>query len=71
LDELIVVGVIVVATLTASTLAAVAGFGGAAIMLPILVWAIGVRDAVPLLTVAQLMGNLSRVWINRGEYPCR
>ena len=67
MDELIVAGVIVVAALTASTLAAVAGFGGAAIMLPILVWAVGVRDAVPLLTVAQLMGNLSRVWFNRGE----
>jgi len=67
LDELIVAGVIVAAALTASTLAAVAGFGGAAIMLPILVWAVGVRDAVPLLTVAQLMGNLSRVWFNRGE----
>ncbi len=36
-------------------------------MLPILVWAVGVRDAIPLLTVAQLMGNLSRVWFNRGE----
>jgi uncharacterized membrane protein YfcA len=36
-------------------------------MLPILVWAFGVRDAIPLLTVAQLMGNLSRVWFNRGE----
>ena len=25
------------------------------------------RDAAPLLTVAQLMGNLSRVWFNRSE----
>ena len=55
----------------ASTLAAVAGFGGAAIMLPILVWAFGVRDAVPILTVAQLLGNLSRVVINRGELSLR
>lgn len=67
MDELLVAGVIVVAALTVSTLAAVAGFGGAAIMLPILVWAVGVRDAIPLLTVAQLIGNLSRVWFNRGE----
>ena len=55
------------AALGASTLAAVAGFGGAAIMLPVLVAAFGVRDAVPILTVAQLMGNLSRVGLNRGE----
>jgi uncharacterized membrane protein YfcA len=48
-----------------STLAAVAGFGGAAILLPILVPIFGVRDAIPILTVAQLVGNLSRVWFNR------
>jgi hypothetical protein len=51
----------------ASTLAAVAGFGGAAILLPILVPIFGVRDAIPILTVAQLVGNLSRVWFNRRE----
>ena len=55
------------AALLASTLAAVAGFGGAAIMLPLLVWGFGVRDAIPILTIAQLMGNLSRVWFNRSE----
>ena len=58
---------VALAALVASTLAAVAGFGGAAILLPILVWTFGVRDAVPLLTVAQLIGNGSRVWFNRRE----
>jgi uncharacterized membrane protein YfcA len=53
------------AALVASTLAAVAGFGGAAVLLPVLVVAFGVRDAVPILTVAQLIGNGSRVWFNR------
>jgi uncharacterized membrane protein YfcA len=67
LEEILVVGTVVVAALFASTLAAVAGFGGAAIMLPILVWAVGVRDAIPLLTISQLVSNLSRVWFNRGE----
>lgn len=51
----------------ASMLAAVAGFGGAAILLPLLVAAFGVRDAIPILTVAQLFGNSSRVWFNRRE----
>jgi hypothetical protein len=51
----------------ASTLAAVAGFGGAAVLLPPLVLVFGVRDAIPILTVAQLIGNLSRVWFNRRE----
>jgi uncharacterized membrane protein YfcA len=49
----------------AATLAAVTGFGGAAVLLPVLVLAFGVRDAVPILTVAQLVGNGSRVWFNR------
>ena len=51
----------------ASTLAAVAGFGGAAVLLPILVLMFGIRDAIPILTVAQLIGNASRVWFNRDE----
>ena len=55
------------AALAASTLAAVAGFGGAAVLLPALVAVFGVRDAIPILTVAQLIGNGSRVWFNRRE----
>jgi uncharacterized protein len=55
------------AALGASTLAAVAGFGGAAVLLPVLVAVFGVRDAIPILTVAQLVGNGSRVWFNRTE----
>jgi len=51
----------------ASILAAVAGFGGAAVLLPLLVASFGVREAIPILTVAQLFGNLSRVWFNRRD----
>ena len=49
----------------AATVAGVTGFGGAAILLPALVLAYGTRDAIPILTVAQLVGNGSRVWFNR------
>lgn len=59
------------AAFVASTLAAVAGFGGAAILLPILIPIFGVRDAIPILTVAQLVGNLSRVGFNRRELDLR
>jgi uncharacterized protein len=55
------------AALGASTLAGVTGFGGAAVLLPVLIIVFGVRDAIPVLTVAQLIGNGSRVWFNRGE----
>lgn len=57
--------------LIASTLAAVTGFGGAAVLLPVLVAVFGVRDAVPILTVAQLLGNGSRVWFNWRELNWR
>ncbi|MBI2189245.1 MAG: sulfite exporter TauE/SafE family protein [Acidobacteria bacterium] len=67
-ESILLVGL---AALVASTLAAVAGFGGAAVLLPVLVMAYGVRDAVPILTVAQLIGNLSRVWFNRGVLDYR
>ncbi|WP_267396434.1 MULTISPECIES: sulfite exporter TauE/SafE family protein [unclassified Sphingomonas] len=38
-----------------------AGFGGALLLLPLLTHVVGVTSAVPLLTIAQLVGNLSRV----------
>jgi|SRR5947209_2947041 len=57
--------------LVASTLAGVTGFGGAAVLLPALVAAFGVREAIPILTVAQLIGNGSRVWFNRRELDWR
>lgn len=57
--------------LIASTLAAVTGFGGAAVLLPVLVAFFGMRAAVPILTIAQLLGNGSRVWFNRRELNWR
>jgi uncharacterized membrane protein YfcA len=55
----------------AATLAAVTGFGGAAVLLPVLVAIFGIREAIPILTVAQLIGNGSRVWFNRRELEWR
>lgn len=59
------------AAFVAATLAAVTGFGGAAVLLPVLVMSLGVREAIPVLTVAQLIGNGSRVWFNRRELDLR
>lgn len=59
------------AALLASTLAGVAGFGGAAVLLPAIVAVFGIREAIPILTVAQLIGNASRVWFNRRELDWR
>jgi uncharacterized membrane protein YfcA len=59
--------ILMVTALFAATLAAVTGFGGTAVLLPVLVSVFGIRAAVPILTVAQLIGNGSRVWFNRAE----
>lgn len=63
--------VLPVVALIAATLAAVTGFGGAAVLLPVLVAVFGIRAAIPILTVAQLIGNGARVWFNRDELEWR
>lgn len=71
MPNLIHILAIAAVALVASTLAAVSGFGGAAVLLPILVASFGMREAIPVLTVAQLIGNGSRVWFNRRELDWR
>src|ERR1039457_6151026 len=63
--------VLAIVALFAATLAAVSGFGGAAVLLPVLIVVFGVREAVPILTVAQLIGNGSRIWFNRRDLNWR
>jgi uncharacterized membrane protein YfcA len=41
------------------------------VLLPILVASFGIGEAIPILTVPQLIGNGSRVWFNRRELDCR
>ncbi|HRQ71815.1 MAG TPA: sulfite exporter TauE/SafE family protein [Phycisphaerales bacterium] len=55
------------AALAASTVAAITGTGGGLILLPAMTLLFGLRDAVPMFAVAQLVGNLSRVILNRRE----
>lgn len=75
--------IILSAALAASIVAGIAGTGGGIILLPVLVTSFGVRDAVPLYAVAQLIGNMSRVgfnwslirfpvvfWFALGAIPC-
>lgn len=59
--------VVVAAAFLAATLSSVAGFGGATLLLPVFVAIFGIRDAVPILTVAQLASNGSRAWFNRDQ----
>lgn len=55
------------AAFATALLSSVTGFGGAVLLLPVFVAVFGVRDAVAILTVAQLVSNGARVWFNRDE----
>jgi uncharacterized protein len=55
---------LIAAAFAASTVAAIAGTGGGIILLPVLVSIFGVREAIPMYAVANLIGNLSRVGFN-------
>jgi uncharacterized protein len=52
---------LVAASFIAAFVSGAAGFGGALMLLPILVLCVGSEVAVPVLTIAQLIGNLSRM----------
>src|SRR4026207_1758379 len=55
------------AALVASTVGGVAGFGTGVIMVPIIAGTLGIKAAVPILTVAMLIGNGARAWFSRTE----
>ncbi len=50
-----------IAAFIAAALSGAAGFGGALLLLPVLTGAVGTLQAIPLLTLVQLIGNFSRV----------
>ena len=51
----------------AATISGAAGFGGALLLLPVLSAIVGIKAAVPILTIGQIFGNASRVWFGRKE----
>ncbi|EAU55156.1 sulfite exporter TauE/SafE family protein [Mariprofundus ferrooxydans] len=52
--------VLFIGAFVAAAISGAAGFGGALLLMPLLVIKVGAAQAVPLLTIAQLVGNLSR-----------
>lgn len=64
MDELLLLFFI---SFLAATISGAAGFGGALVLLPILTGMVGIKAAVPILTVGQIFGNASRVWFGRYE----
>jgi uncharacterized membrane protein YfcA len=62
---------LLVAALPTAVVGGVVGFGTGLTMLPLVVWAVGVRAGVPVLSIALLFGNVSRAWFSRGELDWR
>jgi uncharacterized membrane protein YfcA len=69
--DLLLAALLIVASFGTALLSAVAGFGGGVLLLPVFVAGFGPRDAVAVLTIAQLASNGSRVWFNRHEVDRR
>jgi uncharacterized membrane protein YfcA len=67
MDNVLSFVVVFFSGLIASIISAVAGFGGAILLLPLLTYSVGIEMAVPLLTIAQIFGNASRVWFGKKE----
>ncbi len=59
------------AALPAAVVGGALGFGTGLVMLPLVVWVVGVRQSVPVLTIALIVGNVSRAWWSRDELHWR
>ncbi|SET11838.1 sulfite exporter TauE/SafE family protein [Anaerobranca gottschalkii] len=62
MDDFYTYGLLFIGSFFAAAISGAAGFGGALLLLPLLTKTIGTEMAVPILTIAQLIGNLSRVY---------
>ena len=65
MEEIIKIVAVVVATAIGFTIAGVAGFGGGVVALPVLVWVFGVREAIPILSISQVLSTVARVGLHR------
>jgi len=59
--------IILILSFLAATISGVAGFGGGLILLPFLTYFVSPKVAIPMLTIAQLFGNGSRVFFSYRE----
>jgi uncharacterized protein len=62
--HLVDIGVVAGTALASAILGSVAGTGGTAVLLPVLVQYFGIQAAVPMVTLANFSANLSRAWIH-------
>ena len=63
--------IIILISYFAATITGFAGFGGGLLLLPILTSQLGLKEAIPVLTIAQIFGNLSRMTFSFSEIKWR
>jgi uncharacterized membrane protein YfcA len=63
--------ILVTTALVGSIIGGVAGFGAGVLLLPVAAWTLGIRMAIPVLTITMMLGNISRIWWSRGEIDRR
>lgn len=66
-QQVVELTLIFIISFLAAIISGAAGFGGALVLLPVLTSVVGVKAAVPILTIASIFGNASRVWFGRKE----
>ena len=65
------IGVVAGTALCSAVLGSVAGTGGTALLLPVLVHYFGIQAAVPMVTLANSSANVSRAWVHWREVDGR
>ena len=65
MEEFLEIIAVVIATTAGFTIAGAAGFGGGVIAIPGLVWVFGVREAIPIFSISQMLSVATRVYLHR------
>jgi len=58
------IGILILAALVGFTIAGVTGFGGGVVLVPVLVWLVGPKEAVPIVSVAAFLAAVSRLGLS-------
>lgn len=65
LEEILKISAVILASFVGFTVSGVVGMGGGLVALPVLIWVLGVKEAIPLLSIAQFIGSVSRAYAHR------
>jgi uncharacterized membrane protein YfcA len=58
------IGILILVALVGFTIAGVTGFGGGVILIPFLIWLVGPKEAVPIVSVAASLAAISRLGLS-------